>query len=59
MRPLVDVAALEVLGAYRRRLAVADGTVGDADFTGRGWRGVFVKPRTRGLVASRGRTEMG
>jgi Protein of unknown function (DUF2442) len=41
VEPLVDVTAVEVLGDYRLRLTFADGTVGDADFTARDWRGVF------------------
>src|SRR3954451_12474362 len=41
MEPLVDVTAVEVIGDYRLRLAFADGTVGDVDFGGREWRGVF------------------
>lgn len=38
---LVDVSAVEVLGDYRLRLTFQDGTVGDVDFSGREWRGVF------------------
>ena len=41
MEPLVDVTAVEVIGEYRLRLAFQDGTVGDVDFSGREWRGVF------------------
>ena len=41
MEQLVDVTTVEVLGAYRLRLGFADGTVGDVDFSGREWRGVF------------------
>lgn len=41
VQPLVDVIAVEVLDDYRLRLSFADGTVGDADFTQREWRGVF------------------
>jgi hypothetical protein len=41
MEPLVDITAVEVLDDFRLRLTFADGTVGDADFTGREWRGVF------------------
>jgi hypothetical protein len=37
----VDVTGVEVIGEYRLRLTFADGTVGDVDFSGRGWRGVF------------------
>jgi hypothetical protein len=38
---LVDVTAVEVIGDYQLRLTFADGTVGDIDFTGREWQGVF------------------
>jgi hypothetical protein len=38
---LVDVTGVEVIGDYRLRLTFADGTVGDVDFAGREWRGVF------------------
>jgi hypothetical protein len=38
---LVDITAVEVIGEYRLRLTFADGTVGDVDFAGRAWRGVF------------------
>jgi hypothetical protein len=41
MEQLVDVTAVEVIGAYQLRLSFADGTVGDVDFTGRDWQGVF------------------
>jgi hypothetical protein len=41
MDPIVDVIAVEVIDDYRLRLTFADGTVGDADFNGREWRGVF------------------
>jgi hypothetical protein len=37
----VDVTRVEVVGDYRLRLTFADGTVGDVDFSGREWRGVF------------------
>lgn len=30
-----------MIAAYRLRLTFEDGTVGDVDFTGREWRGVF------------------
>jgi hypothetical protein len=36
-----DITDVEVVGAYRLRLSFADGTVGDVDFNGREWRGVF------------------
>jgi hypothetical protein len=38
---LVDITAVEVIAPYTLRLTFADGTVGDVDFTGREWRGVF------------------
>jgi hypothetical protein len=38
---IVDVMGVEVIGEYRLRLTFADGMVGDVDFTGRDWRGVF------------------
>ena len=38
---LVDVTAVEVIGDYELRLTFADGTVGDVEFTGRDWQGVF------------------
>ena len=38
---LFDITAVEVIGDYRLRLTFEDGTVGDVDFTGREWRGVF------------------
>src|SRR5438105_12212495 len=38
---LVDIAGVEVVGEYRLRLTFEDGTVGDVDFAGREWRGVF------------------
>jgi hypothetical protein len=41
MEQLVDVTAVEVIGAYRLRLTFEDRTVGDVDFTDREWRGVF------------------
>ena len=41
MEQLVGVSAVEVIGDYRLRLAFQDGTVGDVDFSGREWRGVF------------------
>lgn len=41
MEQLVDITAVEVIGHYRLRLTFEDGTVGDIDFTGREWRGVF------------------
>jgi hypothetical protein len=38
---LHDVTGVEVCGEYRLRLTFDDGTVGDVDFVGREWRGVF------------------
>ncbi len=38
---LVDITGVEVIGAYRLRLAFVDGTVGEVDFSAREWRGVF------------------
>jgi hypothetical protein len=38
---LFDITAVEVIGEYKLRLAFADGTLGDVDFSGREWRGVF------------------
>jgi hypothetical protein len=38
---LHDVIGVEVSGEYRLRLTFDDGTVGDVDFTGREWRGIF------------------
>jgi hypothetical protein len=35
------VTAVEVIGEYRLRMTFEDGTVGDVDFSGRQWRGVF------------------
>jgi hypothetical protein len=42
---LVDITAVEVIGDYQLRLTLADGTVGDVDFTARDWQGVFVPLR--------------
>jgi hypothetical protein len=41
MEQLFDVTAVEVVGNHRLRLTFEDGTVGDVDFSGREWRGVF------------------
>lgn len=38
---LHDVIGVEVSGDFRLRLTFDDGTVGEVDFTGREWRGVF------------------
>ena len=41
MEQLVDITGVEVIGEYRLRLTFADGMVGDVDFEGRAWGGVF------------------
>jgi hypothetical protein len=41
MAQLVDIIGVEVVGEYRLRLTFEDGTVGDVDFAGRDWDGVF------------------
>ena len=41
MEQLHDVVGVEVSGDYRLRLTFDDGTVGEVDFAGREWRGVF------------------
>ena len=41
MEELFDITDVEVIGDYRLRLTFEDGTVGDVDFRGREWRGVF------------------
>lgn len=38
---LYDVVGVEVSGEYRMRLTFDDGTVGEIDFAGSEWRGVF------------------
>jgi hypothetical protein len=38
---LHDVTGVEVSDEYRLRLTFDDGTVGEVDFVGREWRGVF------------------
>ena len=38
---LVDVTGVEVIADYQLRLTFAYGTVGDVDFAGREWQGVF------------------
>jgi hypothetical protein len=38
---LHDVIGAQVSGEYRLRLTFDDGTVGEVDFGGREWRGVF------------------
>jgi Protein of unknown function (DUF2442) len=38
---LHDVIAVEVSGEYRLRMTFDDGTVGEVDFAGREWWGVF------------------
>lgn len=39
MEQLVDITAVEA--DYRLRLTFEDGTIGEVDFEGRNWRGVF------------------
>jgi hypothetical protein len=41
VKQLHDVIGVEVSGNYRLRLTFDDGTVGEVDFAGREWRGVF------------------
>ncbi len=41
MEQLVDIAAVEVVGGYRLLLTFEDAMVGEVDFGGREWRGVF------------------
>jgi hypothetical protein len=36
-----DVIGVEVSGDHRLRLTFDDGTIGEVDFAGREWRGVF------------------
>jgi hypothetical protein len=38
---LVDITAVAVVGDYQLRLTFEDGTIGDVDFRGHEWRGVF------------------
>ncbi len=38
---LRDVIGVEISGEYRLRLTFDDGTVGEVDFSGHEWRGVF------------------
>ena len=52
MEQLVDITGVEVIGEYRLRLTFEDGTVGDVDFTGRSWRGVFEPLRDPAYFAS-------
>ncbi|MCZ7589039.1 MAG: DUF2442 domain-containing protein [Gaiella sp.] len=37
----MDITGVDVIDDYRLRLTFEDGTVGDVDFSGRTWRGVF------------------
>ena len=41
MDQIVDITGVDVVGEYRLRLTFEDGTVGDVEFIGREWRGVF------------------
>jgi hypothetical protein len=38
---LHDVIGVEISGEYRLRLTFDDGTVGEVDFAGHQWRGIF------------------
>jgi len=51
MVPLHDVVGVEVCGDYRLRLTFDDGTIGEVDFAGREWRGVFEPLRDPGYFA--------
>jgi hypothetical protein len=48
---LHDVTGVEVCEEYRLRLTFDDGTVGDVDFVGREWRGIFEPLRDRDYFA--------
>jgi hypothetical protein len=48
---LADITAVEVIGDHRLRLTFEDGTVGDVDFAGREWRGVFESLRDPAFFA--------
>lgn len=41
MDKLVPITAVEVIGDHRLRLTFGDGLVGDVDFNGYDWSGVF------------------
>lgn len=41
MEQLLDITAVEVVGAHRMRLTFEDGTVGEVDLSGREWGGVL------------------
>ena len=41
VKQLVDITGVAVIGDHQLRLTFEDGTVGDVDFRGRDWRGVF------------------
>ena len=51
MESLVDVVGVTVVAEYRLRLTFADGTVGEVDFNGREWRGVFEPLRDPGFFS--------
>jgi Protein of unknown function (DUF2442) len=51
MEQLVDIVGVTVVGEYRLSLTFADGTVGEVDFNGREWRGVFEPLRDPGFFA--------
>jgi hypothetical protein len=48
---LHDVIGVEVSGDFRLRLTFDDGTIGEVDFAGREWRGVFEPLRDPGYFA--------
>jgi Protein of unknown function (DUF2442) len=49
---LVDITGVAVIGDHQLRLTFEDGTVGDVDFRGRDWRGVFEPLRDPEVFAS-------
>jgi hypothetical protein len=51
MEPLVDIVGVTVVAEHRLRLTFEDGTVGEVDFKGREWRGVFEPLRDPGFFA--------
>ena len=47
----MDITGAEVIGEYQLRLTFEDGTVGDVDFRGSEWRGVFEPLRDHAYFA--------
>ena len=41
MAELIDVTGVEVIAEHKLRLTFADGSIGDVDFSGRRWIGIF------------------